>query len=274
VWVDPQPALDQLGRLYENYWTHVPPANGQRPENGFRTITKRFAKSAFATAFFWRSSTFRSGLNYLEDLEPGRILDVGCGNGAFLARAAAAGWKATGVDFDLEAVEAAKLNVDVEAYAGSIMDQRFPAASFDAITMDNVIEHLPNPIETVRECARLLRPGGRLVIMTPNIGSLGHVVFGQDWRGLEPPRHLQIFSASGLKNISRRAGFCSVKIFSSTGNAASGRGILEASAGIARAAGRPVPAVNERFLLLREKILDVLGIKRGEWLVLIAQANR
>ena len=82
----------------------------------------------------------------------------------------------------------------LEVDCGAVEDQRYPAAAFDAVTLNHVIEHVPDPLATVAECRRLLKPGGRLLMFTPNAGSLAHWMFGRDWRGLEPPRHLHLFA--------------------------------------------------------------------------------
>ena len=191
-WLDPQPRASEIGKFYAGYWTHDaadPIAAAPHGSGGLR----RAIKAVLATLLFWRSVTFRGGLMHLQGLAPGRLLDVGCGNGQFLATAAAVGWNATGIDFDEQAVAAARRLPGVRAEVGDLMDQAFPAAAFDAIVLNNVIEHVPDPVATFAECARLLRPGGRLVMITPNLDALGHRAFGPDWRGLEPPRHLHVF---------------------------------------------------------------------------------
>jgi 2-polyprenyl-3-methyl-5-hydroxy-6-metoxy-1,4-benzoquinol methylase len=75
-----------------------------------------------------------------------------------------------------------------------------------------VIEHVPDPASLLKECRRVLRPGGKLVVATPNCKSLGHSLFKENWRGLEPPRHLQILSPLALRRFLSEAGFKQVKI--------------------------------------------------------------
>jgi len=70
-----------------------------------------------------------------------------------------------------------------------------------------VIEHLLDPIATLIECAACLRPGGKLVIATPNTASRGHRHFGRSWLHLDPPRHINLFNAGTLTEVARRAGF-------------------------------------------------------------------
>jgi len=68
-----------------------------------------------------------------------------------------------------------------------------------------------DPLETLRRCRELLVPGGRLWLQTPNVDSRGHAVFGAAWRGLEPPRHLVLFSREALADLLGRAGFRAVE---------------------------------------------------------------
>ena len=133
------------------------------------------------------------------------LLDVGCGSGDQLLRMRRLGWEVSGVDLDEIAVRVAQargLTVNV----GSLEDQQFPEASFDAITLHHVIEHLPNPFETLHEIGRILRPGGRVVIATPNLQSWGHRLFGGRWVSLDAPRHRYLFTAKSLEWLVRAAG--------------------------------------------------------------------
>src|SRR5262249_20475198 len=123
----------------------------------------------------------------------GRLLDVGCGDGHALHFMRDMGWRVEGVDFDPTAVEQApSLGLDVRA--GTLAAQRYPDASFDAVVVSHLVEHVPVPDDLLRECRRILHVGGQMTVVTPNAVSYGHSVFRERWRGLEPPRHLQIFT--------------------------------------------------------------------------------
>jgi len=145
----------------------------------------------------------------------GRLLDVGCGAGEGLLFLREMGWQVQGVDFDENAVNAArKMRLDVQR--GSLKEQSFPDGTFDVVNLSHVIEHLPDPIETLAECRRILKRGGKLVLFTPNSSSLGHRIFKGDWRGLEPPRHLHIFSAKSMRLALIAAGFHDLRIYPQT----------------------------------------------------------
>jgi len=140
----------------------------------------------------------------------GRLLEVGCGDGAMLDSMAKGGWQVAGVDFDERAVQIARSR-GLTVYQGGLTDQNFPDDSFDAIVMNHVIEHVLDPRALLRECKRVMAKGGLAVAITPNVDGWLHQLYGQDWRGLEPPRHLHLFSAVSLAKLASTAGFCDVK---------------------------------------------------------------
>jgi SAM-dependent methyltransferase len=135
-----------------------------------------------------------------------RLLDVGFGRGEFLRSMREHGWQVKGLEPDHGAVEAARAEgLDVEQ--GLIDDAPYPSESFDAITLSHVIEHLHDPVASLTACNRLLKAGGVLWIATPNIASRAQRRFGRDWFGLDPPRHLVIFTRKSLERALRRTGF-------------------------------------------------------------------
>lgn len=222
------PASNDLARAYEGYYTHEdrPPA---------RTLARRIYEWVCAGYLAWslgyrraelpvwqrwlgmllclipsRTAIAQFKVMYLPALPGGRLLDVGCGSGQGLQLMQSLGWSVTGVDFDPAAVLVAR-GKGLDVRAGTVAAQEYPADSFDAVTLSHVIEHLPDPLETLQECRRIVKPGGRVVIATPNSQSWGRRLFGADWRGLEPPRHLQIFSHSALAQLALQAGFREVR---------------------------------------------------------------
>jgi len=157
---------------------------------------------------------------YLADRKPGKLLEVGCGNGQMLRRMKDEGWDVTGIEIDAQAGIFAQLAVGAASvYIGSLEEAALPDDSFNAITMNHVVEHLHDPIGVLGECYRILKPGGRLVLVTPNTQSLGHARFNRNWVGLDPPRHLYLYSPSSLSTLAQQAGFGEVNIWTTPANA-------------------------------------------------------
>jgi 2-polyprenyl-3-methyl-5-hydroxy-6-metoxy-1,4-benzoquinol methylase len=210
AWLDPQPHPDDLGRLYEgSYMTHAASASDAVVDG----LEAGYLQAAYGYGGT-RAAGWLRALRPLDDLLGGRacwlpampggtVLDVGCGSGAFLARMRHLGWQVAGVEPDPAAAAAAREvhGIDVEADV-----TRFAGRTFNAITKHHVIEHLPAPEATVASLAARLAPGGRLVIVTPNIDSAGRRRFGAHWVHWDPPRHLRLFSLRALTNLATGAG--------------------------------------------------------------------
>ncbi len=137
----------------------------------------------------------------------GRLLDVGCGNGIFLHFARLRGWDAYGVDNSGSAVERARRLLGERVALGALPEARYAAASFDVITLFEVLEHVPGPREYLDEVHRILMRGGWLCLSVPNFDSLERVVFGRWWNGLDAPRHLQQFTRQSLRRLLEHSGF-------------------------------------------------------------------
>jgi 2-polyprenyl-3-methyl-5-hydroxy-6-metoxy-1,4-benzoquinol methylase len=117
------------------------------------------------------------------------------------------GWTVQGVETDPRSAELAANTFGLSVHQGTLESAGFPADHFDSVTMSHVIEHARDPVLLLAECRRILRPGGILVIVTPNIRSMGHRYFGRAWRDLDPPRHLYLFSRKTLNRVAYQAGF-------------------------------------------------------------------
>jgi len=142
----------------------------------------------------------------LPDGRPRTLLDVGCGSGRFLARMRDLGWTVCGVEPDPEAAERAR-GLGLTVHTGTLSQAGFPSAAFDVVTLWEVIEHLPNPVEALVEVARVLRPDGLLVLSTPNVESLAARWFGAYWFNADVPRHVALYTPQALRRLLERAGF-------------------------------------------------------------------
>lgn len=136
----------------------------------------------------------------------GRLLELGCAEGTFLKLAARAGFHAHGIEPDPVTSALARQCPDIVVFPGTLADAQYPAASFDVIVLFHVLEHLDSPRRTLHELHRLLRPGGILVIETPNIASLWFYLLGRRWRQFIPD-HYYFFSPATLTRLLEESGF-------------------------------------------------------------------
>jgi SAM-dependent methyltransferase len=139
--------------------------------------------------------------------KPGRLLDVGSGPGFLVAAAEQRGWKASGIDLNEWAVEyGRRLGIDLTVGDPTSLD--VGDGELQAITMMDLIEHLPDPEAAVAEAARAIRPGGALAVLTPDAGSAVGRMLGGRWPELARPKeHTALFSVKGLSALLSRHGF-------------------------------------------------------------------
>jgi len=138
----------------------------------------------------------------------GSLLEIGCGDGGFLVIAAAEGWRVRGVEMsDGAARIAASVLGEERIHHGPLETCDLEPESFDVVVMKSVIEHLPNPRAGLASVRRLLRPGGHLYLLTPNIESLDARLYKSRWFALVPGDHLWFFSPATLENLVKRSGF-------------------------------------------------------------------
>jgi SAM-dependent methyltransferase len=138
---------------------------------------------------------------------PGPLLDVGCGGGLFPRLLAERGHQALGLDYSKQAARVAWGQNRVPAACGELPSAPFAPATFAAITMFHVLEHLYDPASYLQAAHRLLRAGGRLIVQVPNAASWQFLLFGENWNGLDVPRHLVDFRARDLDALIEGSGF-------------------------------------------------------------------
>lgn len=186
----PPPSEEILRRGYETYYTH------HRPER--RGILTRAIRRIRAGSL----------LRELRRVGDGTVLDYGCGSGQDLELLSEAGWDVIGLEPDPVARTAA-LEVTAQVFAD--IDSIPAHLDVDVILMRHVIEHVQSPH---RLLAQLLRrfDGPTFVLITPNSLSLGRRIFRGRWRGFDAPRHVMVFSPSGIRHLADRAGLRAVSI--------------------------------------------------------------
>jgi 2-polyprenyl-3-methyl-5-hydroxy-6-metoxy-1,4-benzoquinol methylase len=133
----------------------------------------------------------------------GRLLDFGCGAGKFLSRMHALGWDVTGLDFSHTAVDAVRAP-GLRAVQGTLPHPDLALRSFDAVTLRQALEHLPEPRLTIRCAWDLLDRGGLLLVQVPNFASWDVDLFGEAAMELDLPRHLNHFTPATLRTMIAR----------------------------------------------------------------------
>lgn len=208
-WLDPAPRPEEMWKAYTTYHTHTR-RSGDRVSKGVLSLVHRILRVVLWP--LWMVNGLTREASYLRFMtlahEPiGTLLDVGCGGGRFLNRMQKRGWQVEGSDFDEQATKKVSARYGIKTHIGDLSQCALPANSFDVITMSQTIEHLYTPEATLRECLRILKPGGLLVMTTPNVYSIAASEFGAHWRGWEAPRHLHLFSVESLQRLTQRVGF-------------------------------------------------------------------
>lgn len=155
-----------------------------------------------------RERTFAEALGEIERNAPqkGRLLDIGTAAGAFVAAARDRGWQAEGCEPNKWLAEWGTSHYGITIRQGSVFDQPYEPASFDVITLWDVIEHTPDPRAVLEHCRTLLKPGGVLVVNYPDIGSWIARVLGRRWLFLTSV-HLYYFDRRTIRMILERTGY-------------------------------------------------------------------
>jgi 2-polyprenyl-3-methyl-5-hydroxy-6-metoxy-1,4-benzoquinol methylase len=140
--------------------------------------------------------------------KPGRILDIGCGRGEFLAKMQAKGCEAYGVQLSAVAASYAREKLGLKnIYNQDLLTASLPEGSFDMVTLWHVIEHLTDPSATLKKIHGLLKDDGTLIVNCPNFNSGLRRIFREKWYQLDAPRHLYQFTPRTLRSMLKNSGF-------------------------------------------------------------------
>ena len=147
-----------------------------------------------------------------QGFERKRVLDIGCGFGLLLDFLQSKGWDPYGVDFASDAITYGQKELGLKNISvGNLEHDSFEENYFDMVTLASVIEHLDDPVDMLARIHRVLRPGGVLLITTPNAGSFNHKQAYQRWGGFWP-NHLVFFDRGFIREALSKAGFSSIVV--------------------------------------------------------------
>lgn len=213
VITNPRPTPECLGYFYpseyspyepdetkDSWWVRLLERSALRADFGYPPraglLTRLLARLAYQ-----KFPTRRKRHEWFPYRAGGKLLDVGCGGGVFLERMRDFGWDVMGLELAADVAQRVERRTGIPIQVGTLPHAKLGPASFDAVTMWHVLEHVPDPRGLLKEAAKLLRPRGLLVIEVPNIESATFAEFGPHWYGLELPRHFQHFSPSTLAGM-------------------------------------------------------------------------
>jgi SAM-dependent methyltransferase len=291
AYLDPRPDEATASLAYRTYYDDAAPPRERDSPRGWRRFRRALRNGYLNSTYGYRLSP-ASGVGQLVvpllpryreladehvrhlRLPEGhpRILDVGCGEGEFVAEMQSLGWSAEGLDSSADAVAVAQAR-GVRARKATLSEASLDPASFDAITFRLVFEHLRDPVTALTECRRALEPRGVLWIATPSLESEAHRVFGRDWIHLEPPRHAVVYTASVLTRLLGATGFEIVSVTPSRQAQWSFRLSEALAQGLSPFENAPPLS---RRLALRAALADLKALRRPEKadvVVVIAQAR-
>ena len=193
IFLNPRPTVESLHSFYQQYLPE-----GESSIESWKKMMK---------PVFHRAASFLKHFR-----EEGRLLDVGSGFGFFLAEMKDRGWEAVGVEISRKAMDYARNILGLTIHPGPMEDAGFPDNHFDAVTGFYVIEHLPHPMAFLKECHRILKPGGLLLLRYPHTTPVKNLLqfFGVKNRLYDLPAHLSDFSPKRIQQCLEKIGFARI----------------------------------------------------------------
>lgn len=192
IYLSSLPKKSILKKYYKNlnYWGVTKSSNKTRSEN-IRKTDKDYSYI----------------YNCINLHKSNKVLDIGMGTGLFLYGLKKRGMHVLGVEVNEKIRRYAKKVFDIDSISVEKLNTKDFKNQYDLISLNNVIEHLPNPFLFLKKIKTLLNSNGKIIIVTPNSNSIGFRIFKQKWYHLDPGRHIYIFNDQNIKSILKRSGF-------------------------------------------------------------------
>lgn len=281
VYTNPRPTIESLSLVYPRDYSRYRPPRPTKKSIRWRLQqwalshhwnypphkSSLFGKISSWPFFLWTKYK-RRNLDLFPWVGQGKLLDFGCGSGKYLQRMNQRGWQVTGMDISEQAVDVCR-QLGYEAYVGTEPAQKFPAKSFDVVTLWHVLEHVPQPINILQQIHTILTENGQLILALPNIASPLARWFGKYWFAWELPRHLAHFDPDTITKMLEMTGFRVDKIF----NQKYGQTVQTSCTYLVRDTGK----IQYRILSKSKRLsylVDILSQYRGQGGIMIIHARK
>lgn len=219
LYLNPRPNLESIHLAYQNYYTYsdskqtlrgedsdsqapnsTSSSNSIQTPSSWKEILRRLYQMLLDLTPLagWRSLTENLGI---EDEVPGRLLEIGCGSADRLKLMQNKGWTVLGQDIDPNACIKAEKKHGLTVYNQPVSELPIEKSSMDVVVLSHVIEHLHEPKKMVEQALQLVKPGGKLILITPNAQSMTRKIFGRYWYPLEHPRHLILYNSVNIQTL-------------------------------------------------------------------------
>jgi 2-polyprenyl-3-methyl-5-hydroxy-6-metoxy-1,4-benzoquinol methylase len=203
----PRPSVEEIPSFYqvEEYYTHSSNSVSQNSE-----VKKSFLAKVLSN-LAWRLDKGKElNIQWLQNHLPNQnlsVCEIGCGNGAKLKFIKDVGYEVIGVEPDDAAREVA-ISEGLKVLPGTAeaLPKELDDAKFDVIFLNHVLEHVREPKLALQNAKKLLSPGGKIIIETPNNISIGFKQSVIIWHFLDVPRHLSFFTSNSLKLLCKNEG--------------------------------------------------------------------
>ncbi len=225
LYLNPRPTYGSINKAYATYYTHYSSLTS------FKKKIKTYIKNECFSVWFnvnialrlhipkplvFLTRVFKNFIHIPFELESlvalpkGKLLDVGCGDGNILLIAKKLGWNVTGLEIDPSAVFAARSN-GLNVIEGDYSKLDEFRSQFDCIICSHVLEHVHQPLALIKLLRSAMKPNGILLLSLPNANSHLRYAFGENWRGLEAPRHIAIPTLEMMMNLLSENSFTDIK---------------------------------------------------------------
>ncbi|HXZ29574.1 MAG TPA: class I SAM-dependent methyltransferase [Dehalococcoidia bacterium] len=185
-------------------------------ENG-SNINEAYSQMKSVDAAIIRESRLRAAESQLKLVKKhndgAHLLDIGCGEGFFLFNASKFGYSTKGVEPSQDAAAYARKEFGLDVEAKPFEELRFAEHHFDVVTLWQVLEHMPYPLMVLKEIHRILKPGGMLVVTTPDIEKIPARILKRRWWCITR-LHINQFTTKTLATILKNAGFKNISAVS------------------------------------------------------------